>query len=149
MPSAKTNCFVNTNVLIYTLDPNDPRKRALAGDLVARTIKNGTLILSPQSLNECYRVVTDRRRMMSRDDARRFVGALAAFCIAPFGFDVTRQAWQIQDTTNFSWWDSLLLASAALAGADYFFSEDLQHERRLDRMMILNPFRLSPNQLPF
>jgi predicted nucleic acid-binding protein len=143
MPSAKTNCFVDTNLLVYTLDPEEPEKRALAADLLERVTASRALILSPQSLNECYRIVTDRRRM-SRKEARRFIGALSTFCVAPSGYEVTKQAWRIQDATNFVWWDCMLLSSASLAGAEYFLSEDLQHERKLEGMTILNPFRLDP-----
>ena len=144
MPSAKTNCFVDTNVLVYTVDPEEPEKRALAADLLERVMASHALILSPQSLNEWYRIVTDRRGIMSREHARRFIGALSSFCVAPSGYEVTRQAWRIQDATKFAWWDCMLLGSALLAGAKYFLSEDLQHKRQLEGMTILNPFRLDP-----
>jgi predicted nucleic acid-binding protein len=144
MPSAKTNCFVDTNVPVYTVDPEEPEKRALAADLLERVMASRALILSPQSLNECYRIVTDRGRIMSRKEARRFIGALSAFCVASSGYEVTKQAWRIQDATDFAWWDCMLLSSASLAGAEYFLSEDLQHERQLEGMTILNPFRLDP-----
>jgi predicted nucleic acid-binding protein len=149
MPSVKTNCFVDTNLLVYTVDPDEPEKRALVADLLERVMASRALILSPQSLNECYRIVTERRRVMPRADARRFIGALVSFCVAPSGHEVTRQAWRIQDLTNFAWWDCLLLSSALLSGAEYFLSEDLQHERRLEGMTILNPFRLDPHHQLF
>jgi predicted nucleic acid-binding protein len=149
MANAKTSCFVDTNVLVYTVDPSEPEKRALAGDLLERVMVSRALILSPQSLNECYRIVTDRRRLMPREDARRFVSALVSFCVAPSGYEVTRQAWRIQDATNYTWWDCMLLSSALLAGAEYFLSEDMQHERRLEGMTILDPFRLDPPHQPF
>jgi predicted nucleic acid-binding protein len=149
MPSAKTSCFVDTNVLVYALDPDEPEKRARASDLVARAIKSGALVLSPQSLNECYRVITDRRRVMPREDARRFIAALSPFCVAPSGYEVTRQAWRIQDVTRYSWWDCMLLGAASLAGATCFLSEDMQHEQRLENLVILDPFRLDPAKLPF
>ena len=144
MPSAKMNCFVDTNLLVYTVDPEEPEKRALAADLLERVTASRALILSPQSLNECYRIVTDRRRIMPRSDARRFIGALSSFCVAPSGYEVTKQAWRVQDATNYVWWDCVLLGAALLAGAEYFLSEDMQHERRLEGMTILNPFRLAP-----
>jgi predicted nucleic acid-binding protein len=144
MPSGTTSCFIDTNVLIYAIDPSEPDKKALAGDLLERTIKRRALVLSAQSLNECYRALTGRRRIMPRDEARRFVAVLSPFCLAPSGFEVTRQAWRIQDSTNYAWWDCVLLGSAALAGVRYFLSEDLEHERRVEKMTILNPFRLHP-----
>lgn len=149
MPNAKTNCFVDTNVLVYTVDPGEPEKRELAADLLERVMANRALVLSPQSLNECYRIVTDRPRIMSREHARRFIGILSSFCVASSGYEVTRQAWRIQDATKFVWWDCMLLSSALLAGARYFLSEDLEHERQLEGMTILNPFRLGPRHQLF
>jgi predicted nucleic acid-binding protein len=144
MPSEKISCFVDTNLLIYAIDPSDHEKRVLASGQLARMINNRTLVLSAQSLNEFYRVVTGRRRLMAREDARQFIESLSSFCVAPSGFQVTQQAWRIQDATNFGWWDCLLLGAASLAGVTYFLSEDMQHEQRLFGMTILNPFRLDP-----
>jgi predicted nucleic acid-binding protein len=114
-------------------------------DLLRRVIRSRMLVLSAQSLNECYRVITDRRRMMPRSDARRFVEALAPFCTAPSGLEVTRLAWRIQDASGYSWWDCVLLGSAATAGCKIFLSEDMQHERSISDILILNPFRLAPD----
>lgn len=147
MPSVKTNCFVDTNVIVYTVDPKEPEKRALATDLMESIMTRHALILSPQSLNECYRIITDRRRLMSREAARRFIGSLRSYCIAPSGYETTKLAWHIQDITDVVWWDCMLLSSAILAGAEYFLSEDLQHERQLEGMTILNPFLVDPHRL--
>ena len=146
MPSEKISCFVDTNLLIYAIDPSDHEKRILASGQLARMIKNRTLVLSAQSLNEFYRVVSGRRRLMGREDARQFIESLSSFCVAPSGFQVTQQAWRIQDATNFGWWDCLLLGAASLAGVTYFLSEDMQHERQLFGMTILDPFRLDPRR---
>jgi predicted nucleic acid-binding protein len=148
MPNAKMSCFVDTNILVYTLDAAEPRKRRLAADLLRRTIGNRTLVLSAQSLNECYRVLTDRRRMMPRDDARRFVGALIPFCSAPHGHEVTSVAWRIQDAAGFSWWDCVLVGSAMLAGCKVFLSEDMSHGRSLHGLTIMSPFHSETHQLP-
>jgi predicted nucleic acid-binding protein len=149
MPNEKINCFVDTNVLIYTVDPSAPEKRRRAVEWLTRMIRSHTLVLSPQSLNECYRAVTDRRGLMPRADARRFIGALAPFCTAPAGFMVSREAWRIQDAFALAWWDCLLLASASLAHCQIFLSEDMQHEQRVDGLTILDPFKLDPeHKLP-
>jgi predicted nucleic acid-binding protein len=105
--------------------------------MVARA---GTLVLSAQSLNEFYRVTTDRRGLFDRGEARAEIIRLASFCTAPYDFGVTQHAWRIQDQHGFSWWDCVLLASAYFANCGVFFSEDLQHGRRVDDMTIINPF---------
>jgi predicted nucleic acid-binding protein len=79
---------------------------------------------------------------MPRNEARLFAYALTEFCTAGYDFEVTQRAWQIQDRHGFSWWDCVLLASASHAGCDLFLSEDLQHNRRVDGLTILDPFKL-------
>jgi len=144
MPNERISCFVDTNLLIYSLDPQEPGKRRVAGDLLKNLAGTDTLVLSPQSLNECYRALTERRGF-PRNAARAYVVYLLRFCTAPYDFDVTQRAWQIQDRHGFGWWDTMLLASASLARCDLFFSEDMQHGYAVDGVTILNPFRLEPN----
>ena len=146
MPNAKMNCFVDTMLLVYAVDRTEPEKQLLAADLLRTTARADTLVLSAQSLNEFYRVVTDRRGLLSRKHARVEVARLKPFCTARYDFDVTQLAWQIQDQHGFSWWDCVLLASASVAECRVFFSEDLQHGRRVDGLTIMNPFRVEAGQ---
>ena len=145
MANGKKNCFVDTNLLVYAIDRTVPAKQGLAADLLKRIVSEHTLVLSPQSLNECYHVVAIRRRMASVAEAQRFLWSLSDFCTAPYDFTTTQLAWAIGHRHRFGWWDCTLLASALLAKCDLFLSEDMQHERKIERMTILNPFKLSPN----
>ena len=142
MPSGRSSCFVDTSVIVYSVDPRDRKKQRRAVSLLSLTIGNGTLVLSPQSLNETYRVISDKRFLMARPAARDFVGKLAPFSTAPLDYSALQNAWLLQDETNYNIWDCLLLASASLAGCEYFFSEDLHHERQILNLKILNPFAL-------
>ena len=145
MPNERTSCFVDTNLLIYSLDPQETERRQVAAGWLKNLTDTGTLVLSPQSLNECYRALTERRDLLPRHAARAYVISLLRFCTAPYDFDVTRRAWQIQERHRFGWWDTMLLASALLARCGVFFSEDMQHEHSVDGLTILNPFRLKPS----
>jgi predicted nucleic acid-binding protein len=145
MPNGKMSCFADTNLIVYVTDPREPIKRSRVRDFLARIIRHHTLVLSPQSLNECYRAVTERRDLMSRNDARRFVGAWRPYCTAPYNFEVTQQAWRVQDRHGFSWCDCMLLASAIVARCEIFLSEDLQHNMKIFGMTVLNPLELDPS----
>lgn len=149
MPNAKTTCFVDTNLLVYAVDPAEPEKRALAADWLRRMVRNRTLVLSAQSLNECYRVIADRRRTAPRHAARGYIETLRPFCTAPSGCEITGRAWRIQDDCGFPWSDCLLLASAAAAGCTDFLSEDMQHERSGDGVTMLDAFKLEPHHITF
>jgi predicted nucleic acid-binding protein len=132
--------FVDTNILIYALDPADPRKRQVSADVLRATIANRTLTLSPQSLNEAYRVLTQRRKLMAAEAARGYLRTLAPWATAPLDAAATERAFAVEDETGYSWWDSLMLASALLAGCRLFVSEDLQDGREVSGMRIANPF---------
>jgi predicted nucleic acid-binding protein len=112
----------------------------LAADLLTSLATTEALVLSPQSLNECYRVLLEKRRAVSIDTARSYIAFLNHFCHAPYDFEVTKRAWRIRDMHGLAWWDCVLLASALLAKCDLFFSDDLQHEGRIDSMTIINPY---------
>jgi predicted nucleic acid-binding protein len=148
MPNGKMSCFADTNLIVYTIDPQEPGKRRHAKDFLNQIIEHHTLVLSPQSLNECYRVVTEKRGLMPRNEARLFVYALSDFCVASYDFEVTRKAWHIQDRYGFGWWDCMLLASASFARCDVFLSEEMKHEQRVEGFVILNPFKLETDFHP-
>ena len=141
MTSMTGRLFVDTNILIYALDPADPQKRTVSADLLRRTISSHTLTLSPQSLNECYRVLTQRRKLMPVEAARSYVRTLCPWAIAPLDAATTERAWAVQDAAGLSWWDSLMVAAALRAECRLFISEDMGDGTVIDGMRIANPFR--------
>jgi predicted nucleic acid-binding protein len=132
--------FVDTNILIYALDPAEPAKRQASTDLLKTAISNRSLTLSPQSLNETYRVLVQRRRLMPIDAARSYIRTLAPWAIAPLDAKTTERAFAVEDETGYGWWDCLMLASALQAECRMFVSEDLQDGREVAGMRIASPF---------
>ena len=139
--------FVDTNILIYALDPADPDKRSVSADLLRQTIRNHTLTLSPQSLNEGYRVLTQRRKSMPVEAARSYLRTLAPWAIAPLDAATTERAWAVQDEAGLSWWDALMVAAALRARCKLFVSEDMHDGAVIDGMRIANPFTADFAQL--
>ena len=140
MTTVKKSLFVDTNILIYTLDPLETEKRLVVGELLMEAMQSESLVLSPQSINEFYRVVTDKRRWLNREQARRLVSSFLPYCVAPLDAETIKSAWDIQSDHGFGWWDSLLLGAAVRAGCTRFASEDMQDGRIIAGMTIVNPF---------
>jgi predicted nucleic acid-binding protein len=132
--------FADTNLLIYGVDPSDPGKRDIAVVLLRKAAAAGRLVTSPQSLNECYRVICQRRKLMPAAEARAFVASWFVTCDAEVTRESIRLAWDIEDGTGYSWWDCLLLSSAILAGCTHFLTEDLSDGHAIHGMTIVNPF---------
>jgi predicted nucleic acid-binding protein len=140
MISMTGRVFIDTNILIYALDPADPAKRQVSADLLRQTISGRTLTLSPQSLSETYRVLTQRRRLMPVETARAYIRTLAPWAIAPLDAKTVERAFAVEDETGYSWLDSLMLAAALQANCRLFVSEDLQDGRDVAGMRIADPF---------
>ena len=131
--------FADTNLLVYALDPAHPAKRLRARDILVRGIQAGVLVTSPQSMHECYRVLTAKKRL-ARDEAVAYVRSLFPTCRASYGTAAIERAWQIEAATGYAWWDALLLAAALLAGCATFLSEDLGDGHVIDGLRIANHY---------
>jgi predicted nucleic acid-binding protein len=132
--------FVDTNILIYAMDRDQPEKHARANSVLDACAASQVLVTSPQTLNECYRVLTERRRLVPVEEARAFITALAWTCRAPLDWQTTVKAWEIADQRPYHWWDCLMLAAAARASCMAFITEDLQEGDEIDNMILVNPF---------
>ncbi len=56
-------------------------------------------------------------------------------------------AWAVQDRFGLSWWDSLIVSAAQIAGADYLLTEDLQAGQDLGGVLVVDPFLTEPEKL--
>jgi predicted nucleic acid-binding protein len=134
-------CFLDTNILLYLHDSEDQRKFRIATHLVLELGRRLGFVVSPQVLGEYYKAAVSKPgqyevRARYRDNVRRFRRA----CLAPYGADVMETAWGLQDITNYSWWDLMIVASALKAGCRYLLTEDLMHGHELGDLTIVNPF---------
>ena len=132
--------FVDTNVLIYSLDPGEPEKRARAATLIKAGVQRRVLVTSPQTLSESYRILTQKRQIMPIKTARDYLSALAPTCTAPLDHATIVLAWEVEDRAHYSWWDCLMLAAALRAGCRFFATEDLSDGHEVAGMRIVNPF---------
>lgn len=126
--------FFDTNVALYLLS-SDERKAQIAEDLIAA---GGTV--SVQVLNE-FVAVARRKYGVPWDRVQAVLEVLATVCsVQPLSVAAQRQAVAWSREHGISIYDANILASAAEAGCDRLYSEDLQHGRRLGPLQVLNPF---------
>jgi predicted nucleic acid-binding protein len=146
MPSGSI-VFVDTNVLLYALDPRDPGKQASAQAWLRRCWQGNCGRISTQVLHEVYASMRRAARALSVEEARSVVRDYRAW--GPWLVDekTVDIAWTLQDRFSLSYWDALMVAAAQQQGCRYLLSEDMQHEQRFDALTLLNPFLVGPEVL--
>ncbi|MEH2384575.1 MAG: PIN domain-containing protein [Nostoc sp.] len=133
------NIFLDTNLWIYLYTKNLPKKY----QKIAEIIKNNSLLLliSTQVLGELFYVLS-RKRFTSKTDAITILSDLInTFTVQAINTAEVIQALEINTKYNYSYWDSLIIATALLGKCSIIYSEDMQHNQLIDnKIRILNPF---------
>lgn len=129
--------FIDTNVLIYAYSEDEPDKRQRAIDCV----RSGEAWISTQVLNETINVLK-RKFSLSYSQIRDAVQELSEeFPIVLVSVNTIEMALNLAERYQYSYFDSLILASALEAGCQILYSEDLQDGQRIEnQLMIVNPF---------
>jgi len=143
-----TPVFVDTNVLIYSVDDKDPAKRNAARTWIAACWQRRCGRLSTQVLNEFY--VNVRRkfpRQLTQGDARAEIRRYQHW--KPWTIDqpTVETAWAVESRYGVNYWDALMVAAAQHQGCNVLLTEDLQHDQQIDGVRIVNPFIAGPELL--
>ena len=73
-------CFVDTNVMLYLKDPQDPEKQAIAQRWIAALAERDLLVISPQVMNEVAHSILRKFPAVTRDDLTNFLSAMQPWC---------------------------------------------------------------------
>ena len=133
--------FVDTNVLIYAISPNNREgaKRRIAQQLLLEE----DLAISVQVMQEFYYQVTrpSLAEPLTSTQALGFLRSVDDFPVVPMTVDLFHDAVSICERFRLSYWDSAILAAARKAGCDAVFSEDFSSEQSYDGLRAINPFK--------
>lgn len=140
--------FVDSNVLVYSLDASEPEKQKHAESWLRHLWSNRVGRLSFQVLVEFYVISTQKIEIpLSREEARTVERSLFSWDPVLTDDRTISGAWAVQDRFHLSWWDSLIVSAAQVARCKYLLTEDLQHGQKLGGVEVVNPFRTSPSDL--
>ncbi len=133
--AAESPVFIDTNVLIYLL--SDDQDKA---DRAENVVRVGSIV-SVQVLNEMTNIM-HRKLAMSWGDISEVIAIIQSLCsVESLTTDTHNRGRFIAQRYGFSVYDSMIVASALLAGCKTLYSEDLQDEQLLEQQLrICNPF---------
>jgi len=132
--------FVDTNVLIYALDPRFPEKQGVAQDWLKHCWRERIGRVSVQVLNEFYVNLVRINGGNFGARARAEIRQLMAWHPCAIDGALVETAWGIADEASVSHWDALIIAAAIHQDCEILLSEDLQHGQVIEGVRVVNPF---------
>lgn len=139
--------LVDTNVLVYSVDPRFPEKQRLACELLRHGIVSGEVALPHQAILEFVAAVKRPRKdldgapLLAADQAYRVAEELMRqFPVVYPDEEVLIAALRGASTYGLSWFDAHLWAYAEVHGFSEIASEDFEHGRHYGSVRVVNPF---------
>jgi predicted nucleic acid-binding protein len=142
MSVSPSRFFLDTNILAHSFDDRDPVRKEKAVELTEMALTTGLGIISYQVVQEFLNVsVTKFPSPLSTEDRRDYLdGVLLPLCQVWPGRDLYLRALDVQSTSGYAFYDSLIVAAALRAGCRTLYTQDLQRGRRFDVLTVVDPF---------
>jgi predicted nucleic acid-binding protein len=134
--------FVDSSVLIYAYGTTAQGKHRKAKELLQSLWEARQGVLSVQVLQEIFINITSKiPQPLPGATARSIVDGYRLWMLAPTGAETVLHAVDLQATLGFSFWDSMIVASALEADCERLYSESLRDGRLIKgRLRVANPF---------
>lgn len=136
--------FIDSNIFVYLFDETDEFKRNAAERLVHNALKSSQGCISYQVVQETLNVIT--RKLLTPvtpEDAKLFLDIVLVplWKVNPDAA-LYRRGLDIQMRYRYGFYDALIVAAALETECSRLFSEDLQHNQKIENLTIVNPFLL-------
>ncbi|MBF0203370.1 MAG: PIN domain-containing protein [Desulfamplus sp.] len=131
-------CFIDSNIWLYAFIET-PHKTGVAQSL----IKNRDITVSTQVINEVCVNLIKKAHFPERKIRNLTESFYNKYNVIEINRDVLLKACDIREKHNFSFWDSLIVASALIWNSKILYSEDMQADFVIEETRIVNPFRMS------
>jgi predicted nucleic acid-binding protein len=134
--------FVDTNVLVYAHDESAGGKRDQARALVEQLWESRDGCLSVQVLQEFFVTVTHKiAKPLNAETAKEIVADYSRWYLHVPAADDVLAAIGIHQRAGISFWDAMIVRSAAEIGCDVLYSEDLNAGQEYSGIRVENPFQ--------
>ncbi len=130
--------FLDSNVIVYTDDPEEHEKREHAVALVAAARQTGLGVISTQVMQEYFNATT-RKLGTPAEAARRKIEALGHLDVVQIDPALVLAAIDLYRLHQLSIWDALIVQAAAAAGCRQLLTEDMVTGSRLSMASMAGP----------
>jgi predicted nucleic acid-binding protein len=130
--------FIDTNIWLYSFIQSQNREKTKIARVI---IKECEIFMSPQIINEiCLNLI--KKVNFSEGKIQNIIESIyRKYTVFELSQDILLKASKVRANHSFSFWDSLVTASALDCDADYLISEDMQNGFNIEnKLTIINPF---------
>lgn len=128
--------FIDSNIFLYAFSNKNISKQIIS----ARIVKQNHTI-STQVLNEVSNNMLKKLNFSNKEIEKFISSCYMQYNIVDFSKEIFIKASIVRDKYNISYYDSLILSSAITSKCDILYSEDMQHNQRIEDLTIINPFK--------
>ena len=134
-----TKVFLDTNILAYIFDSRDIATKAKAKELFSQLVIENNCMISTQVLQELFNVMTKKLKY-SKEDAQKIITSLLNLNVHQVSTTDIQMAMKISSESQFTIYDSLIIAAAKAGNCTTVYSEDLNDGQVVEGVKIVNPF---------
>ncbi len=145
-PELSAYSLVDTNVLVYAIDPSDGFKHELANELLESLIsEEGKLAVSTQVLSETFNVFTQAKMAesdFSIEDVHLIISDIVSLSGVPklvVNPQTVLDAAKLHIEKGLEFYDALILATMKENGITTIYTEDKGFEK-IEGITVINPF---------
>ena len=131
--------FLDTNILVYSVDGNDPVKQGIARKILIEALVGREYLISAQVLNEFSNIALLKLKM-SIQEVRRFIEIFGQINVVSIDRSWTDKALSLKEKFGTQFFDSLLLVAAEENGCDTILTEDLNDGQMYGSVKAIDPF---------
>lgn len=131
------NVFVDTNILLYAYSDAEIEKK----ETVLSLLEQEKVYFSTQVINEFIWIMNRKFDVDMNSLKLISEGIFEMYKVVLIDKTSITTATDISLKYKFSYWDSLMIASAIASNCNILYTEDLQHGQVIEnRLTVINPF---------
>ncbi|PKO05019.1 MAG: VapC toxin family PIN domain ribonuclease [Chloroflexi bacterium HGW-Chloroflexi-3] len=134
--------FIDTNIFVYCFDESNTEKKVRSLTIIGEALQSGKGIISWQVVQEFLNVSTKKFvSPLKAVDAKSYLQkVLFPLCAVFPNLNIYQNTIEIQEKTGYSFYDSMIVASALSQDCSILFSEDLHNGMKIEDLQVINPF---------
>ena len=130
-------CFIDTNIWLYAFIPSQDSNKSAKAKAV---IQQSDIAISSQVINEvCVNLI--KKAQFDEPRLRQLINSFYnRYNVGLIDTDILLKSSELREKLQLSFWDSLIVSSALLGGAEILYTEDMSDGMVIEgSLTIINP----------